>query len=58
MKNNVEDLALIQNEFHKNHSRKSSKIQVLKVFLFGNQVECVLTVCAHLAIHLASFDPC
>jgi len=54
----VEDLALIQNEFHKNHSRKSSKIQVLKVFLFGNQVECVLTVCAHLAIHLASFDPC
>jgi len=48
MKNSVKDLALVQNqEWHKTHSRQSSKIQVLEVFLFENQVECVLTVCAH-----------
>ena len=47
MKNSVEELALVQNqELHESYSRQSSKIQVLEVFLFENQVECALTVCA------------
>jgi len=51
LKNSVEDLALMQNqELHETYSRQSSKIQVLEVFLFENQVESVLTVCAHFSL--------
>jgi len=31
MKNSVEDLALVQNQFHETHSKKIFKIQVLDV---------------------------